>query len=205
MFMGLQAGPQGGIRFDPKVIHIRELRGVNGYTLLAQEIDNQKGLAKFLLVALNGLPQRAGLVMEMDVDAIGGTGAHTLVSLDLDKIFDQEMHEGRAQVENGSVWLRESEILSVARVLATPQPVRQGQAVQFIIQGTGIKEMSVSVFGLNGIRIMENISQSNQLDWDLLNQRGQVVANGVYFYFVLVRGFDGKIFKSKVQKLVVTR
>ncbi|MBI1742911.1 DUF11 domain-containing protein [Candidatus Acetothermia bacterium] len=204
-FTGLQAGPHGGLQFNPKVIQVREARGVNGFTLLAQEIDNEKGFIKFLLVALNGLPDEAGSVLELDVEAIGPSGSVSPLKLDLDSVLDEAMRLVQAEVEEGSVQLSRPEAFSVSRVLATPSPVHQGQHVEFVVEGAGIKEMNVIVWGINGSLVMGNVSPSNRLDWNLLSQQGQVVANGVYLYVVRVRGFDGKFFQSKVQKLVIIR
>lgn len=43
------------------------------------------------------------------------------------------------------------------------------------------------------------------LQWNLLNTKGSVVANGVYLYVVTVRGFDDTELKSEVHKLVILR
>jgi uncharacterized repeat protein (TIGR01451 family) len=202
---GLQAGPQGGLRFDPRVIQIRDIRSSSGYTLLAQQIDNSRGSVRFLLVALNRLPQEAGPVLELDLEAIGSPGARTAVTLELDKAFDLEMRESKAIIEHGSIVLGDVESLSVARTFVTSQPVRRSPSVQFVVEGKGVKEMSLIVFDTNGSLVMQAHTQATSLEWKLTDRGGRLVANGVYFYVLRVRGYDGKIFQNKLGKLVISQ
>ncbi len=202
---GLQAGPQGGLRFDPRVIQIREVRSSSEYTLLAQQIDNSRGSVRFLLVVLSRLPQEAGPVLELDLEAIGSPGARTAVTLELDKAFDTEMRESQAIIEHGSIVLGDVESLSVARTFVTPQPVRRSPSVQFVVEGKGVKEMSVIVFDTNGSLVMQAHTQATSLEWKLTDRGGRLVANGVYFYVLHVRGYDGKIFQNKLGKLVISQ
>jgi len=64
----------------------------------------------------------------------------------------------------------------------------------------------MAVFNLAGQRVYESgFVPSSTLGWNLLNQRGERVANGVYLYVVTAKGFDGVVIRSKAKKLVVLR
>lgn len=43
------------------------------------------------------------------------------------------------------------------------------------------------------------------LEWNLDNQRGRVVANGVHLYVVTAKGSNGQVIRSQVKKLVFLR
>lgn len=79
-------------------------------------------------------------------------------------------------------------------------------AYQFVAHGTGIQDMQVQIYGLGGNRVFDSgFVASNTLNWHGLNDNGTVVANGVYLYVVTVRGFNGEIVRSEVNKLVILR
>ncbi len=200
-FSGLQAGPNGSLKFDPKVIRVCELRSSGNYSLLAQEINNEKGFVKFLLVALDGTSGEVGTILELDIEAIGAAGAFSPITLTLDSVIDHQMKQAKAEVEQGSVLLGKSEIFNVSKILA----LLKGKTVEFVAEGTGIQEMRVIVFGIRGDRVYESEVQSNKLIWNLQDTKKRLLANGVYFYVVQVKGFDGKTIVTRIQKLGVIR
>lgn len=83
---------------------------------------------------------------------------------------------------------------------------RAGRAVRFAAQGQGIAEISVSVFSLAGQRVLHvDWQPGNELEWRALTSDGRPVANGIYLYMISVRGADGALARSRVQKLVILR
>jgi uncharacterized repeat protein (TIGR01451 family) len=200
-FSALQAGPNGGIKFDPKVIQVRELSSAGKYSLLAYEIDNEKGFVKFLLVALDGTSGEPGTILELEIEAVGQAGASSAITLNIDSVIDAEAKQAKAEIEPGSVLLGKSEIFSVNKVFAT----LKGKIVEFVAEGTGIQSVQVIVFDLRGQRIYDAQAQANMLLWNLQDNRKKGMPNGVFFYVVRVKSFDGKIFVTRIQKLGVTR
>jgi hypothetical protein len=123
----------------------------------------------------------------------------------LDSVIDDEMHPASAEIQEGSVTLGKPEIFSVSTVLATPNPMRQGQAIHFMAEGTGIKETRVTVFTLHGQRVYDEQKPSHRLLWNLQDAHHRPISNGVYLYVVQVKGLDGQRLVTRVQKLVIAR
>jgi len=83
---------------------------------------------------------------------------------------------------------------------------QESGGVTFRVEGLGIRSMEVEVFDLSGRKVYESgLVAGTQLRWNLLNDRGQQVANGVYLYVVTVRGATGEVVRTDVRKLVVLR
>jgi len=79
-------------------------------------------------------------------------------------------------------------------------------AYQFVAQGTGISDMQVQVFGLDGKSVFDSgFVASNTLTWQGLSDNGTMAANGVYLYVITVKGFSGEIKRSSVNKLIILR
>ena len=94
--------------------------------------------------------------------------------------------------------------LMVSQILAYPNPVVSAGAVRFVVEGQGIESIKVEVFDLTGKRVFNSgFVMGNTLEWDLLDNEGLTVANGVYLYIVTVRGWDGQVVRSEVRKLVI--
>ncbi len=82
----------------------------------------------------------------------------------------------------------------------------QGQLMRFRAYGSGIVEMNVQVFNLAGKALfISGWRKGAELDWLALTDDGRPLANGVYLYVVLVRGADGSLMRSRLQKLVILR
>ena len=96
--------------------------------------------------------------------------------------------------------------LRVSSILATSNPTKRAQIIQFAVQGQGIESVQAQVFALSGKLVYDSgFVEGNALSWNLLSDRGKRVANGVYLYVVMVRGFSGEVIRSEVKKLVVLR
>jgi uncharacterized repeat protein (TIGR01451 family) len=77
--------------------------------------------------------------------------------------------------------------------------------MQFQAQGQSIKEIEVRIFGLSGSAIYLSGWVENGHLWRLNSTNGKKIANGVYLYVVTVKGFDGKILRTHIKKLVINR
>lgn len=76
-----------------------------------------------------------------------------------------------------------------------------GQAIRFRAHGTAIAALNVQVFNLAGRTVFTSgWHQGSELTWF-----PDTLANGVYLYVVMVRGADGSLISSRIQKLVILR
>jgi hypothetical protein len=92
--------------------------------------------------------------------------------------------------------------LSITRILST----QQAHTVRFMVEGVDVQSIEVEVYNLGGRRVFDSgFAPGRSLTWNLLAQDGRLIANGVYLYVVQVRGADGKVVRSQIQKLVVLR
>ncbi len=75
----------------------------------------------------------------------------------------------------------------------------------FVASGQGITSMGVEVFNLNGQRVFAQTVAGRRLRWDIRNEHGQPLANGVYLYAITVQGGNGETMTSEVKKLIILR
>ncbi|MBI1741721.1 DUF11 domain-containing protein [Candidatus Acetothermia bacterium] len=75
--------------------------------------------------------------------------------------------------------------------------------IHFLVAGHGVKDLQVQIVDLKGRSIYQSDWNPNGWAWLLENKTGQRVANGVYLYTVTVRGEDGKLIQTKLQKFVI--
>ena len=88
--------------------------------------------------------------------------------------------------------------LSVNRVQAFW--TQQG-TVRFVAIGQGIQDLSVQVFNLSGKSIYNSGWQPNGFRWE--PQEANHLAHGVYLYVAMVRGTNGSLVETRLQKLVL--
>lgn len=90
-------------------------------------------------------------------------------------------------------------------VVCVPNPVLVGGA-KFRASGVGIQDIQVRVYNLAGRMVFDSgWYPGPAIEWNLQTMDGGVVANGVYLYWVAVRGANGGIQHSKLAKLLVVR
>jgi Tol biopolymer transport system component len=200
---GIQVGPQGSLSFDPHVIQIKEIRGIPPFQVLASEIDNQAGSAKFMAIAL-GEP-RSGAIIELEVEPVGREGESTVIRLVPDMVLDAQGNELDVEIAEGRLTIGRAVPLKIERILSVPNPARSGDGMRFVVEGQGIRDIQVQIYDLSGREIFSSGWAENGLTWFLRNNGGRLVANGIYLYIVTVRGFNGELVQSQVKKLVVLR
>ncbi|MCX8103293.1 MAG: hypothetical protein N3E42_02475 [Candidatus Bipolaricaulota bacterium] len=92
--------------------------------------------------------------------------------------------------------------VALERVEHHPGP----RAIRFRAHGSGIAEISVQVFTLAGRAVfVSDWHPGTELLWAALTDAGRPLANGVYLYVISVRGADGSLARSRIQKLVILR
>ena len=137
--------------------------------------------------------------LDLDVNNLIGTGPFRVQVL-------LQMPDGqtRTVVETFTVQGHDEDPV---RVLSAGQVQAQQMAhgMTFLAQGASVDRLHVQVFSLSGDPVFAQTSAGNALSWNLLDQSGRRVANGVYFYRTTVRGTTGQIERSEVKKLVILR
>lgn len=78
--------------------------------------------------------------------------------------------------------------------------------VKFRAVGENLHRIKVKVYALSGKKVFDSgWRDGNTFQWNLQNKEGESVPNGVYLYFVQVKGSDGETTRSEVNKTLVLR
>lgn len=93
--------------------------------------------------------------------------------------------------------LSKEKTVSAARMRAGTLEVR--------VSGQGIAETTVNIFTLSGAYVATVQASGATVRLDMLDGPGGALSNGIYLYVVTVRGIDGQLWQSKVQKLLILR
>jgi len=95
--------------------------------------------------------------------------------------------------------------MSVSAIQFHPTGARSTQFV-LGITGQAIASARLQVLNLQGQTVFDSgFQRGSNLYWTALDSSGRPLANGVYFYLVTVRGYDGKVIRSEVKKVVIMR
>ncbi|MFB6214570.1 MAG: S8 family serine peptidase [Candidatus Bipolaricaulia bacterium] len=90
--------------------------------------------------------------------------------------------------------------------VSTTEAASAFAGIKFETQGINISQIRVTVYNLSGRRVYDsNWRQGETFQWNLMNDRGGSVPNGVYLYVVSVKGTSGEIEKSETEKVLVLR
>jgi len=202
---GLQVGPEGSIRFDPRVIRVLGIRAVAPFSLLAAKIDHARGSIRFMLARLGRSVPGDGMkpVLELEVEAVGEPGQASPIELRADLLLDDQGKEAKARIQEGSVVIKPPIALRVERVEL--QSLEFGRGYRFWVRGEGIRAIEVYIFDLRGRRVFTSGRAANGLLWRGQGGDGRRLANGVYLYVVRVYGFQGEVIQTQVRKLIVLR
>lgn len=193
--LALQVGPAGALRFDPQAFRVRELRPAPGVVLLAQHVDNRRGLIRFVLLQLNGPATQAPLTLAVEP----AQESHTVLTLQVDQALDEL---GRAMT------------MPVVRIPFELRPKLEVEAVimrmgsdglTITVPGRGIQELSLEVFDLAGRSVFAAVAEPTTLRWPLRDRAGRRVANDVYLVSLSVRGTRGERLQLSPRKVVVLR
>lgn len=131
-----------------------------------------------------------------------------LIKIDLNTGAGEEI--GTITNTNGSMWglaVRiigrgaSKTILSTGRLDVRPFYTHEG----IVFTVLGAQDLQLSIFNLAGRRVFNSDWVPNGYLWNLQDDQGRILANGVYLYIVTVRGFNGELLRSKVKKLVILK
>jgi len=187
------AGVQGSVKFDPAKTQINSISGANGFIILAQSIDNEAGIVKFVAASTRANGLKNGEILQ-----INATGDTRSLKLSLDS-FDAN---GRSIKSAFAVKTAKVKSLSLSNIVLS----KNAEGMHFIAEGQGIESVKLEIFNLAGRSVFDSgFVAGNELAWHLLANNGKAVANGVYLYTISVRGTNGEIVRSDVRKLVVLR
>jgi len=89
-------------------------------------------------------------------------------------------------------------------VLNIPNPVRDVHTTTFTVRGEGIEAIKIQIFDIGQQLIYEEEIDGDQLVWHTVNDYGEYLANGIYFYRALVRK-GGVWMMTPFEKLVILR
>lgn len=204
--IALQVGPIYRFRFNPQVIHIQAVKGVGSFRVLAPVVINNEG-GEVQFIAISTQATLTGPLVELIVQAVGPPGSESILDLEsIDVLGNAIMQRVRARIIPGKIKIAQEEKLKLENIYILPNPVSNTKTVQFKVEGTNIASTRVLIYNLSGSQVFDSgFMPEFSLEWHLESNKGQLVANGVYLYFVMVRGPHGEVIKSDVKKLVVVR
>jgi hypothetical protein len=79
---------QGKITYDSKVVNVREVAGLNGYTIAAFQIDNLDGEVRFIGFKTSGTLITEGDFLQFTVAAVGDTNSSTSLEMEFITLND---------------------------------------------------------------------------------------------------------------------
>ena len=121
---------QGFLRFDPNVVQVSRVTGLNGYTVFASQLDNQAGEARFVVAKTNAPFLQQGEILEFSFTPVGAVGASSTLNATLTTFNDSNGVFIPHESTPGRLTVVEREPL-VASFTFAPQTGVKGQPVQF--------------------------------------------------------------------------
>lgn len=103
----IQVGPSQALLFDPEVIRIKGITGIGEFTVLASDIKEDKGEARFAAVSIYGGVAQ-GEILEIEVEAVGSAGEESELKLTgVDLLQDETGREiAPIKITNGRVEIK---------------------------------------------------------------------------------------------------
>ncbi len=185
---------QGRLLFDPAVLHITEVIGLNGFTVLGSTIDNDKGAVRFIVANLSTQPALERAVMQFVTN-----GDPTQAVVYMEVLRD-------VQARNVPYQFRGR--LSNLEFGHSPNPVTDVHTATFEVTGpmaTLVEAIKVQIFDLSGRLVYESVEvYGTSLDWHTDNNYGEYLANGAYLY-KLYALLNDQWAISKTKMLVILR
>ncbi|HIC95607.1 TPA: PKD domain-containing protein, partial [Candidatus Bipolaricaulota bacterium] len=124
---------QGSLTYDPQVVHVESLKGLNDYQVFAYKVDNDLGRARFVVVKVTGKFLREGEILQFTMRAVGKVGDTSLLELTLEALNDPEGKPIAHRIENGTFTIKAQQAAFTFR----PTEPRVDEIVQFIDQSVG--------------------------------------------------------------------
>jgi len=193
------AGIQGRVFFDPMSMEVTGVRGLNGYNVMAFDVDNALGEIRFLAMASQNQGVYEGNLLSITANTIQ---AGSTPSLQVEALIDKAALDIPFVTEMVETKVAAPVTLSMNKAQALAQ--NDGSYV-FRALGTGISEIELQIYDLAGGKIFEQQNAGNTLTFQGLSNDGQLMANGVYLYVITAKGFNSETIRSTVNKLAILR
>ncbi len=190
-------GVQGRLYFDPTATQINGARGLNGYNVVALEVDNALGEVRFMALTSKGQGVHQGNIVQFST-----TGEPLNPTLSVEALVDEDAMAIPYTLNQEQLGANAPVALNVHSVQALSQA---NGGFRFRAEGTGIAGMQVQVFNLAGTKLFDQETAGNSLMFQPFNSAGQPLANGVYLYTVTAKGFNGETIRSSIKKLAILR
>ncbi|MBI3460778.1 FG-GAP repeat protein [Candidatus Acetothermia bacterium] len=208
IFSDLQIGPTGALRFDPSVVQVLSVKGIEPYEVFDDRIDNQKGEVQFAVAALQAPSSSNAAILDLEIAlkrSATSEGLFRLSGVDVLRTSEGEDLLAELGDKNELRWQSEKFSVRNLNVKLSPNPVRGAGSAIFSVQGDGVLLAQVQVFDLAGRAVFTSGWSKGDLVWKLQTQAGKSIASGVYLYTAWVRGPNGKIFATGLKKFIVQR
>lgn len=192
-------GIQGRIYFDPNEVQVDKITGINGYQVLAANINPQLGEIRFVALAPKGQGLHNGNIIRLTVNDVDDLFTPTLA---VEMLIDENGEEIPFSIAEEQGFALNPVPLKVSSVQALNH---YNGTYQFRALGEGITGIQVQVFDLAGGKLFDRKVAGNSLMFQALTKDGKPMANGVYLYVVTAKGFHGDVVRSEVKKLVILR
>ncbi len=194
-------GLQGTLRYDPQAMQVEQVVGLNGYTVLAEIVDNAHGLVRFNAIAMSGATVQTDAVVRFELAPNSATGSSQLSLDELDAADGSQLTFRIDQTKAAGLATQAITALQVKAL--SVRALSNGTEIS--VEGSGIAGLDLAVYDLSGRLLASQQADGNRLIFQALAANGQPLANGVYLYTVTVRGADGQTIRTEVRKLVVLR
>ena len=187
---------QGTLYFDPDEVRITSVSGLNGFEVLASEIDNEAGYVRFAAAKLSGGMITGGPILAFETSDDASVGL-----LNLDVLRDAKGQDIPFEVLNGDV-------TDITGFGCYPNPVTDVHTTTFEVKGAGaalVSAIKVEIYDLAGRMIYSSGEvDGTSFDWHTENAYGEYLANGVYLYRMYAE-VAGRWVLLGVEKLAVLR
>ena len=124
---------QGSLAYDPQVLQVEKVMGLNGYQVFAYNANNELGQVRFVVAKLSGKFLREGNIVQFEVRAVGQLGDSSLLELSLEAFNDPNGAPIDYRIINGSFTIKAQQAIFTFQ----PQEPRINETVQFIDQSVG--------------------------------------------------------------------
>ena len=185
---------QGTLYFDPTVMNVTDVVGLNGFQVLATSIDSATGEVQFAAAKLSG-----SMVVGAPILQFKGSGDLTKAALHIDVLRDVRGRDVAVELAIPASGLNFSNY---------PNPITDVHTTTFKVKGlmaTLVDAIKVQIFDLSGRLVYDSGEISGiSFDWHTDNDYGEYLANGVYLYkmYALI---DDQWTVSKTKTLVILR
>jgi hypothetical protein len=185
---------QGKLLFDPVEMSVSAIIGLNGFTILASAIDNDKGEVQFAAANLSKQMVAEGMLLQF---IISGDASQAVLAIDV--LRDIHARDVPYKVPMAADALEFGN---------TPNPITDVHTTTFEVKGLMaalVEAIKVQIFDLSGRLVYESEEvPGTRLDWHTDNDYGEYLSNGVYLYKLYALINDQWVI-SETKKLVILR